>query len=108
MKKNMLFLVIMGLSSLNMTSAFAARDVYFQKVAETYVQEAPPAPLQEAPTAQPKGDYAWISGCWIWEGKWIWNPGHWEKKPAPNAVWEKCYWAHTPQGWYFVEGHWVY
>jgi len=51
------------------------------------VATAPPAPVQEVVTVAPGLGFVWIPGIWGWEGRWVWEGGHWARPPYPGAVW---------------------
>lgn len=75
---------------------------------EEYVESAPPPNQQEKQTSRPDEERVWIPGHWVWEGKWTWQSGHWEKKPANRALWNPGFWSKSAQGWKWVEGSWYY
>jgi hypothetical protein len=71
---------------------------------EVVVNQAPPPPVPEAIYAAPGPDYFWIGGYWGWQGRWIWNPGHYEHHHG--GVWMAGRWEHRGGGYAWVGGHW--
>lgn len=75
--------------------------------AGTTVDEAPPAPIVEEIYPAPGPDYIWISGEWTWNGRWIWAPGHYIRRPHDGAVWVAGFWDRRLDGRYiWHQGHW--
>jgi outer membrane lipoprotein SlyB len=74
----------------------------------TVVQAAPPppAPLAETVVVAPGPGYVWISGEWVWNGRWFWVGGHWAYPPYPRAVWLSGYWWRDYRGWHQAPGYW--
>jgi hypothetical protein len=71
------------------------------------VHEAPPAPRQEAMSAQPSPEKTWVPGYWSWaDGKYSWVTGHWESPPTPGAVWVAPRWEQRSDGYAFIPGGW--
>jgi outer membrane lipoprotein SlyB len=66
----------------------------------------PPAPVETITIAQPGPDYIWVSGDWVWNGRWVWVGGHWAYPPHPHGTWVAGYWVKGPHGWYRTEGYW--
>jgi len=73
------------------------------------VSQAPPPPPQESIAVQAPGPgYVWIGGEWVWNGRWVWGPGHWVAAPRPGAYWNHGGWVRGPHGWYHRPGYWRY
>ncbi len=71
------------------------------------LKDAPPAPKQETPSAQPSPENVWISGYWGVSGnERTWVAGHWENPPRPGAVWVAPRWERRGDGYAFIEGSW--
>jgi hypothetical protein len=66
----------------------------------------PPPPVETTTVVQPGPDYVWISGDWVWNGRWVWVGGHWAQAPHAHAAWVAGYWVKGPHGWYKTEGYW--
>lgn len=72
-----------------------------------FVRVRPPAPSVEVRAVAPGPDFIWIEGFHRWDGtRYVWIPGHWERRPHPKAVWMPGRWRHNDRGWFWVEGHW--
>ena len=57
---------------------------------ELYVDGPPPGTtvVEGQPTViAPDPAFVWVPGAWIWEGRWVWGPGHWMRPPRVGAVW---------------------
>ena len=67
---------------------------------------APPAPPPETVVVAPAPGYVWVGGDWVWNGRWVWAPGHWAYPPYRGAVWVRGGWYHSPRGWHHYGGHW--
>ncbi len=70
------------------------------------VAEAPPPPPVDTVVVTPGPGYVWVSGDWVWNGRWVWVGGHWAYPPHPRAVWIAGSWRHGPHGWVHVGGYW--
>jgi hypothetical protein len=68
----------------------------------------PPQPADVVVGVAPGPDYVWVGGNWMWNGRWVWVPGHWGSPPRPHAEWVVAHWERGPQGWYHVDGYWRY
>jgi hypothetical protein len=90
-------LLIAGASLLT-TGCIYRREVYgtpppppgavvVQPGAEVTVAEPPPPPIVESVTITPVPGYVWIDGAYLWQGRWVWEPGHWARPPRVGAVW---------------------
>ena len=72
-----------------------------------YVRVAPPPLAVEVRGVAPGPEFVWIEGYHRWDGdRYVWVPGHWDRRPRAGADWVPGHWAHDRQGWYWVEGHW--
>jgi uncharacterized protein YcfJ len=72
----------------------------------TVVSQPPPPSPEETMVPAPAPGYVWISGEWIWNGRWVWTAGHWGLPPYAGAVWVRGYWMRGPYGWGRTPGHW--
>ncbi len=54
---------------------------------EVIVQEPPPPPRREVIIARPGPAHVWVPGVWVWQGRWVWEAGHWALPPKAGAVW---------------------
>ena len=77
-----------------------------QPAAEVEVNSAPPAPIVEDIPRSPGEGYIWISGAWVWSGRWTWESGHWDRPPRPGAVWVPHRYAVHDGKHVFVRGGW--
>ncbi len=69
--------------------------------------EAPPTKRPEQASQSPGPDHTWIEGHWVWNNKWHWEEGRWDKKPHTQAAWVQGHWKHKPStGWVWIDGHW--
>jgi hypothetical protein len=73
---------------------------------EPVVNAAPPAPPAETVVMSPGPGYVWVGGEWVWNGRWVWAPGHWVIGPRPGAVWVGGVWVHDRYGWRHRGGYW--
>jgi hypothetical protein len=73
---------------------------------EVVADSAPPVPLAEVETASPGVDFVWIPGIWVWEGRWIWTAGHWDRPPFPGAVWVPHRYVYRNGAHVFIRGGW--
>lgn len=49
----------------------------------------------------------WISGYWRWNGdRWLWTPGHYERRPHANAVWVPSQYYTANGQRYWRTGYW--
>ena len=49
------------------------------------------------------------AATWIWlawRGRWVWEPGFWERV-RPGHRWVEGHWAAHRHGWVWIEGHWA-
>lgn len=73
------------------------------------VREAPPAPRTEVIGVAPSEDHAWVPGYWTYsDNRWVWMPGHWERRPSTGATWVPGHWDKNAdeRGWVWTPGHW--
>lgn len=73
---------------------------------EVVVDGPPPAPLVDEVTISPGPDFLWIPGVWVWNGRWVWEHGHWGHRPHPGAVWVPHRYAYRNGRHVFIRGHW--
>jgi len=77
------------------------------QAAEVVVKVAPPRVKVEHRGVAPSREHVWIGGYHRWDGHaYAWEPGRWERRPRPRAVWVAPRWQHRRDGYVFVEGHW--
>src|SRR5205823_4325651 len=53
----------------------------------------------------PDEESIYVAGCWIYQGRYLWRPGHWTRH-QPGWVWIPAHYVWTPIGCIFVEGYW--
>ena len=70
------------------------------------VVSPPPAPVPEVVTVAPGLGFVWIPGVWGWEGRWVWEGGHWARPPYPSAVWVPHQYVFRNGVHVFVRGGW--
>ncbi len=69
---------------------------------------APPANIDTGPvTPAPNASSIYVSGSWVWRGRYVWRPGFWAPY-QPNWVWVPAHYRWTPIGYVFTEGYWDY
>ncbi len=73
---------------------------------EVVADSAPPAPITEVMTAQPGVEFVWIPGVWVWEGRWIWTAGHWDRPPRPGMIWVPHHYEYRNGAHVFIRGGW--
>jgi hypothetical protein len=74
--------------------------------AEVDVAGAPPAPLVDEVSLSPGIGFVWIGGAWAWQGRWVWERGHWDRPPHPGAVWVPHRYVYHDGRHRFVRGGW--
>ena len=75
--------------------------------AEVVIKVRPPKVQVEHRGGRPSRNHVWVSGYHRWDGHACgWQPGRWEARPHPHAVWVAPRYTHTRAGYVFVEGHW--
>lgn len=70
-----------------------------------YVTEAPPPPRVES--YSPRPGYVWVQGRWVWNRRWVWKAGHWERE-RHGRTWQQGSWQQQNNQWVWVEGQWVH
>jgi hypothetical protein len=74
---------------------------------EIIVTQAPPEPRTEVITVAPSSEHVWVRGYWMSRnGRWVWMPGHYERRPRAGVAWVQGHWDRTPAGWTWRQGHW--
>ncbi|HEX4611213.1 MAG TPA: hypothetical protein VH092_23680, partial [Urbifossiella sp.] len=69
---------------------------------------APPAPIEVGPAVPAPGpDYVYVTGSWVWRGRYLWRPGVWIGY-RPGWVYVPAHFRWTPVGYIFVDGYWDY
>jgi hypothetical protein len=130
MKKNIIFILILQISSIYAQQTPPPRPAQEQPqvltsgpVHEGYaepvnlqIQEGlvvpiqPPANLNEIPPSdRPQGNYYWVPGYWAWDSDrndYLWVSGCWRLAP-PNTYWVPGYWTQVSDGWEWVAGFWA-
>jgi hypothetical protein len=72
----------------------------------TIVSGEPPAPIAEYVPVAPYPDYLWVGGFWGWHGAWVWNAGHFARRPFHGAAWVGGGWSRGARGWAWHGGRW--
>jgi hypothetical protein len=83
---------------------------YWASAAVTEVEylPAPPPVFEVDPViAAPSPEHTWVPGCWVWQGRYVWRPGHWVVVD-PDWDWVPAHYVWTPRGYVFVDGYWDY
>jgi hypothetical protein len=70
-----------------------------------YLPPPPPSVDQGPTTPAPDASSTYVPGCWVYEQKYLWRPGHWIPY-QPHWVWISAHYVWTPGGCLFVEGYW--
>jgi len=73
---------------------------------EVVIRDTPPPPVAEQLVPAPGPNFVWIAGHWVWRGRWVWAPGHWEAM-RPGAAWMAGHWERHHGGYVWVEGYWA-
>ncbi|HTB62532.1 MAG TPA: hypothetical protein VK737_02995 [Opitutales bacterium] len=73
---------------------------------EVVADTAPPEPMTEVVTTSPGVDFIWIPGVWMWEGRWVWSAGHWDRPPRPGMVWVGPRYVYRNGAHVFIRGGW--
>jgi hypothetical protein len=73
---------------------------------EVHVPGEPPLDILEAVPPCPGADFVWIGGAWGWQGRWVWEKGHWDRPPNPGAVWVPHQYASRNGSHVFIRGGW--
>jgi hypothetical protein len=70
------------------------------------VSEAPPPVVVELRPPAPSDSYIWIDGYWNWNGRYVWERGHWSVPPRERAAWVAPHYESHAQGYRYAPGHW--
>ncbi|BET68205.1 hypothetical protein ASA1KI_31230 [Opitutales bacterium ASA1] len=71
------------------------------------VQQMPPTPPAESPTARPSSRHVWVAGYWSWTGgRYEWVRGQWVVPPVAGATWVPPRWEPEGTGYRFYDGYW--
>lgn len=73
-----------------------------------WVKVKPKAPKYTRVTS-PGTNYTYVKEDWTWNtstNTWDWNGNRWVEVPATSKTWVPGHWAHTSDGWDWIEGHW--
>ena len=75
---------------------------YYVKVKPTHT-----VVVNVGPSPGPK--HVWVDGYWVWlpaDQRYEWKEGYWAVPPQKYHKWVPGHWKETPNGWYWVGGHW--
>ena len=116
MKEKMLFRTLLTVTASSLLlggCVYRERVVYRQPVngeteteTEVAVDEAPPAPVVEEIGMAPAPGFIWIGGYWGWNGRWMWQSGHWGRPPHRGALWIGPRYAIRGGRHVFIRGYW--
>jgi hypothetical protein len=69
---------------------------------------APPPPLPpEVAPPPPAPGAVWVAGAHRWDGHgYVYEKGHYDRPPRPNARYEQGHWEQRGNGKAWVNGHW--
>ena len=71
------------------------------------VETEPPPLVVETVPPLPGVGFIWIAGYWNWGGhRWVWERGHYERRPHEAAVWHRPMVEVRGGHRYFVPGRW--
>lgn len=73
---------------------------------EVDVAGEPPALIAEDTPPCPGAGFIWIGGAWEWQGRWVWERGHWDRPPHAGAVWVPHRYVNHNGRHTFVRGGW--
>ena len=73
---------------------------------EIVVSDAPPEPIIEEVQVAPDPSMIWIGGVWAWHGRWVWEPGRFERRPHPGAMWVPHRYVYRGGRHVWVRGYW--
>ena len=66
----------------------------------------PPPSIEAGPsTPAPNPTDIYVAGCWVYQNRYLWRPGHWIVY-QPGWVWIPAHYVWTPIGCVFVDGYW--
>jgi hypothetical protein len=90
---------------------FASPIVTDEQKENTVAPKAPPANIQEEPSAsRPQGDnVVWVPGYWAWDADrkdYIWVSACW-RATVPDMQWVPGYWRPIDKGWEWIPGFWT-
>lgn len=106
MKRHSLFLAVLAVAGLTLTSACGSSGYYVDN-AYVEVDDAPPPPRAEVIPLRPGGGHVWVPGYWYWTGsRYIWHAGYWSVPPAQGHVWVPSGWVHHHGRYRYVPGRW--
>ena len=54
----------------------------------------------------PGPGFIWIGGYWHWNGRWVWNRGHYERPPHAGAAWVRARYENHGGRRVYVHGYW--
>jgi hypothetical protein len=73
---------------------------------EVEVTEAPPPAVVESVTIAPDPTFVWVGGVWVWDGRWVWQPGRWMRPPHRGAIWVRGGYVYRGGRHYYARGYW--
>ena len=73
---------------------------------EVVVTQDAPAPLYEVVGVAPGPGFIWVGGFWHWDGRWVWNRGHYARPPHPGARWMGPRYLTRGGARVYVHGYW--
>jgi hypothetical protein len=83
------------------------RSVVMAPPGEVMVSQQPPAVRHEVIGVAPSTEHIWVAGYWTYvNAKWVWVPGHWERRPRVGAGYYPGHWDKTTKGWVWTPGRW--
>ena len=74
--------------------------------AELEVGGAPPPPVADVVVASPGVGFVYLPGAWVWEGRWVWTRGHWDRPPRAGMRWAPHHYEYRNGRHVFVRGGW--
>jgi outer membrane biosynthesis protein TonB len=78
--------------------------------AEVVVEAPPPPPAPPPPEPvppPPSPEHYWVVGYHRWDGHaYVWERGHYERRPRPNARYVNGHWEARGRGHVWVESRW--
>ncbi len=73
---------------------------------EVVVTQAPPPVIVEQVVVRPGPAYLWVPGYYAWNGRWVWERGHWVLPPRRGAVWVPHRYVYRGGVHVYVHGGW--
>ncbi|HTQ04552.1 MAG TPA: hypothetical protein VMI54_11880 [Polyangiaceae bacterium] len=68
----------------------------------------PPPPPPEPQPPPPQPGQVWVAGYHRWDGhQYVYERGHYERQPHPNARYVPGHWEGRAHGKVWVNGHWA-